>query len=74
MSLDKAIAHGKERRRPYRGSARFDATCRPHGGGHSRPCGYCSGNRLFDSLRNEQASSDALREWRAQPDHVLLTA
>lgn len=29
MSLDRAIAHGKERRKPYRGSASFDLSCRP---------------------------------------------
>ena len=40
MSLDKAIASGKERRKPYRKSKRFDKTCRNHGG-----CPYCEGNR-----------------------------
>jgi len=44
MSLEKAIAHGKEKRKPYRGSKRFDCSCRNHGS-----CGYCLGNRtLFD--------------------------
>ncbi len=32
MSLDKAILHNKERRKPYRGSKAFDPTCRNHGG------------------------------------------
>jgi hypothetical protein len=32
MSLDKAIAHGKERRKPYRGAKAVDAACRNHGG------------------------------------------
>lgn len=40
MSLDKAIASGKEHRKPYRKSKRFDKTCRNHGG-----CPYCEGNR-----------------------------
>ena len=31
MSLDKAIEHGKEKRRPYRGAKAIDATCRNHG-------------------------------------------
>lgn len=31
MSLDKAIQHGKERRKEYRGAKAVDATCRNHG-------------------------------------------
>ena len=41
MSLDKAIQHGKERRKPWRGSKNFDKTCRNHGG-----CDWCKENRL----------------------------
>lgn len=40
MSLDKAIEHGKEKRKPYHGSKAFDYTCRNHGG-----CPWCVGNR-----------------------------
>lgn len=50
MSLDKAIKHGKEKRKGYaeRGKpGRYDTTCRPHGGGSGRPCTYCERNRLF---------------------------
>lgn len=55
MSLDKAIEHGKEHRKPYRGSGRFDMTCRPHSGGKYRTqCPWCSGNRLFARLRLER--------------------
>jgi hypothetical protein len=44
MSLDKAVHHGKEHRKPYRGSKAFDCSCRNHGS-----CSYCEGNRtLFD--------------------------
>ena len=32
MTLDKAIEHGKEHRKQYRGSKVFDRTCRNHGG------------------------------------------
>ena len=32
MSLDKAIEHGKEHRKPYRGAKAVDKTCRNHGG------------------------------------------
>ena len=55
MSLAKAIAHGKERRKEYRGSKRFDSHCRNHG-----VCGYCRGNRTFD--RNYLAAVTDFRE------------
>jgi hypothetical protein len=42
MSLDKAIQHGKEKRKPYRGSKAVDCTCRNHGS-----CGWCRDNRLY---------------------------
>lgn len=41
MSLDKAIQSGKEHRKPYRRSARFDTSCRNHG-----DCSWCVDNRL----------------------------
>lgn len=40
MSLDKAIEHGKEKRKPYYGSKAIDHTCRNHGG-----CPWCEENR-----------------------------
>ena len=40
MSLDKAIEHGKEHRKPYRGSKAIDPSCRNHGG-----CQWCEENR-----------------------------
>lgn len=40
MSLDKSIDHGKEHRKPYRGSKAFDPSCRNHGG-----CPWCEENR-----------------------------
>lgn len=42
MSLDKAIAHGKEHRKPYTGVKAIDPTCRNHG-----TCPWCKSNRLF---------------------------
>lgn len=42
MSLEKAIEHKKEKRKPYRGSKRIDHTCRNHGS-----CSFCEGNRLI---------------------------
>jgi len=40
--LDKAIAHGKEWRRPYRRSKAIDRTCRNHG-----DCFTCRQNRAW---------------------------
>lgn len=40
MALNKAIEHGKEKRKEYRGSKAFDSTCRNHGG-----CPSCRANR-----------------------------
>lgn len=42
MSLDKAIEHGKEKRKEYRGSKAIDKSCRNHGG-----CPWCERNRKF---------------------------
>lgn len=52
MSLDKAIEHGKEKRKPFRHSKRFDKTCRCHGS-----CSYCRNNRLHASeVRKDKAN------------------
>ena len=48
MSLDKAIEHGKEKRKPYRGSKAVDATCRNHGS-----CVWCERNRTYKNKRRE---------------------
>lgn len=48
MSFDHAYPNRKDWRRPYRGSKRFDSTCRNHGA-----CSYCVGNRLHKHRRRE---------------------
>ena len=40
MALDKAIQHGKEKRKAYRGAKAVDASCRNNGG-----CPYCTAAR-----------------------------
>ena len=40
MALDKAIEHGKEKRKPYRGAKAIDCSCRNHG-----TCDWCKENR-----------------------------
>ena len=46
MSLDKAIEHGKERRKRYYKSKAIDRTCRCHG-----TCEVCKENRLHSSKK-----------------------
>ena len=55
--LNKAIEHGKERRKPYRGSKAFDKTCRNHGG-----CDWCRENRLHKFKKEEEKNLDKLKE------------
>lgn len=40
MSHDKAIMHGKEHRKPYKGAKEIDYSCRNHGS-----CDWCRENR-----------------------------
>ena len=54
MSLDKAIEHGKEKRKPYRGAKAVDATCRNHGS-----CKLCENNRTHGNKRREPPKEDA---------------
>ena len=62
MSMDKAIAHGKEKRKPYRGSKAIDRTCRNHGS-----CPYCRQNRLhkFRIKEVEEAEEDEGEDYQA---------
>lgn len=53
MSLDKAIKHGKEKRKPYRGSQAVDATCRPGGS-----CPHCKRGRQHKNKRRMKEVGD----------------
>ena len=55
MSLNQAIKHGKEHRKPYRGSKAFDCTCRNNG-----TCEWCKENRLIHDLRDRERCADAI--------------
>ena len=57
MSLDKAIEHGKEKRKPYRGSKAFDHTCRNHGS-----CDWCRENRLYRENKLKEKLDQEERE------------
>lgn len=55
MSMDKAIASGKEHRKKYRGTKAFDCSCRNHG-----TCDYCKSNRLYKNLKKMQEPIDKM--------------
>ena len=57
MGLEKAIEHGKEHRKHYRGSKRFANSCRNHQG-----CPWCESNRLHSTKVKEQSINDRLKE------------
>jgi succinate dehydrogenase/fumarate reductase-like Fe-S protein len=47
MSLDKAIKHGKEKRKEYRGSASFSQSCRDN------TCPYCAARLKYKAERRK---------------------
>lgn len=59
MSLDKAIEHGKEKRKAYRGGKAIDATCRNHGS-----CEWCRGNREYSSRKREEATETQIKDYK----------
>ena len=64
MSLDKAIEHGKEKRKPYRGAKAVDATCRNHGSDK-----WCETNRrhkMRDKLDSVSIEDDLFPELTAE--------
>ena len=63
MSLDKAIKHGKEKRKEYRGSKRFDRTCRNHG-----RCSYCENNRRHSDIKNARSIDEQFDEFFYEPN------
>lgn len=55
MSLVKAIEHGKEHRKPYRGIKASDLSCT------DRSCTYCMNNRLIQTRKIEEKAKDELK-------------
>ena len=51
MSLDKAIASGKEHRKQYEGSKYFCKSCRNHG-----RCFWCYTNRTYNNRKRKAKS------------------
>lgn len=67
MSLDKAIASGKERRKPYRKAKKYSMSCRNHGG-----CPWCESNRTYAYRRAELNAVEELKEWLSLPPSVKM--
>jgi hypothetical protein len=63
MSLEKAVKHGKEKRRGYYGSQAFDHSCRPHGG-----CPYCENNRKF----SDQVDRIKADKWEQIDEYIEM--
>lgn len=59
MSFDKHM--GKEHRKPYQGSKRYDRTCRNHGS-----CPSCLSNRVISNRRRQQSADHQLTEYTKQ--------
>ena len=57
MALDKAIEHGKEKRKPYKGCRAVDVSCRNHGG-----CPWCEGNRMHRTNKELLRTQDELED------------
>lgn len=57
MGLEKAIQHGKERRRPYLDSRSFDYSCRNHG-----DCPWCIGNRTVKDRKVRERLNQEMDE------------
>lgn len=58
MSLDKAIEHKKEWRKPYYGAKSVDHACRNNGS-----CNWCRENRLYKSIIQQDIVDSKLDEY-----------
>lgn len=63
MSLDKAIEHGKEKRKEYRGDKSVDRSCRNHGSDD-----WCFRNRTYKVKKQEDSMNEKLREYEEEYD------
>jgi len=56
--MNKAIEHGKEHRKPYRGAKAIDCACRNHGS-----CSWCEENRKYKYIKKIIACNAKIKEW-----------
>ena len=57
MGLEKAIEHGKEKRKPYKGAKAVDRSCRNHGS-----CEWCRGNRTHNTNKKMEKAISEMKE------------
>lgn len=57
MGLEKAIEHGKEKRKPYKGAKAVDCSCRNNG-----TCEWCRQNRTYRTIREQIRTKSELNE------------
>jgi hypothetical protein len=60
MSLEKAIKHKKEKRKPYYGAKAFDPSCRNHGS-----CSWCEDNRKYSDKKRKRASEEQIDDYES---------
>lgn len=58
MALNKAIEHGKEHRKPYRGAKAVDNTCCNHGS-----CPWCLGNRTNKEKSKDKVAKKEIKDF-----------
>jgi len=61
MSLDKAIKHKKEHRKPYYGSKAFSQSCRCHGG-----CKACLENRTHSERKRKLSAEEQIESYESE--------
>lgn len=65
MSLDKAVEHGKEKRKPYKYKSNYAKSvnyhCRNHGS-----CTYCQRNRIYNTRKRLIKTKFDMEEWKEQ--------
>ena len=68
MSLDKAIEHHKEHRKPYVDERAMDVHCRNNGS-----CDYCRRNRLYQLKKELEKCNSKLKEWESGTNGPMET-
>lgn len=58
MSLDKAIKHGKEKRKPYHGAKAMCSSCRNHGGDD-----YDLNDRVHKYRKGETSAQEQIKDF-----------
>ena len=69
MALNKAIAAGKEHRKPYIYKSNYcksvDVHCRNHGGErHQWQCQWCLGNRTYKNKNREKLAKAEIKKFK----------